>query len=69
LITACSINVALGERQRGCKQRTLDDLPAPGFAALNQSGERPERAVQRGSEINPVHRGPVRRIAGAGHVH
>src|SRR2546430_16557792 len=55
----------VGERQRGCKQRALDVLPAPGFAALNQSGVRPERAVKRGYEITTVYRGPVWRISGS----
>ncbi len=68
MITACSISVALVKDSAVRQQRALDDLPAPGFAALDQGGERAERAVQRGAEIDPVHRGAIRRVAGAGHV-
>ncbi|MGY4458807.1 hypothetical protein ACVWYI_002767 [Bradyrhizobium sp. LB13.1] len=69
MITRLLDQRGIGEGQSGCKQRALDDLPAPGFAALDQRSERPERAMQRRSEIDPVDRGPVRRIAGARHVH
>ena len=68
-ITACSISVALVKESAVASSAPSTIWPRPGFAALDQGGERAERAMQRGAEIDPVHRRPVRRIALAGHVH